>query len=90
MQVQENQQPGTGGSVSLPRSGDTAGCVRRSTPAASIPTASIPTASIPAASILTRPIGAAKAIKLESALKGMPVPVHPGAERFYKEKGLIK
>jgi hypothetical protein len=33
---------------------------------------------------------AAKAIKLEDALAGMPVPLHPGAERFYKEKGLIK
>jgi TRAP transporter TAXI family solute receptor len=33
---------------------------------------------------------AAKAIKLEDALKGMPVPLHPGAERFYKEKGIIK
>ncbi|GIX28243.1 TAXI family TRAP transporter solute-binding subunit [Pelomicrobium sp. G1] len=33
---------------------------------------------------------AAKAIKLENALRGMPVPLHPGAERFYKEKGLIK
>ncbi len=33
---------------------------------------------------------AAKAIKLENALKGMPVPIHPGAERYYKEVGLIK
>ena len=33
---------------------------------------------------------AAKAIKLENAIKGMPVPLHPGAERFYKEVGLIK
>jgi len=33
---------------------------------------------------------AAKAIKLEDALKGMPVPLHPGAERYYREKGLIK
>lgn len=33
---------------------------------------------------------AAKAIKLENAVTGMPVPLHPGAERFYKEKGLIK
>ena len=33
---------------------------------------------------------AAKAIKLESALDGMPVPVHPGAQKFYKEKGLLK
>lgn len=33
---------------------------------------------------------AAKAIKLADAVKGMPVPLHPGAERYYKEKGLIK
>lgn len=33
---------------------------------------------------------AAKDIKLEKALEGMPVPLHPGAEKFYKEKGLIK
>ena len=33
---------------------------------------------------------AAKAIKRENALKGMPVPLHPGAERYYKEVGLIK
>jgi TRAP transporter TAXI family solute receptor len=32
---------------------------------------------------------AAKGIKLENALKGMPVPLHPGAERFYKEKGMM-
>lgn len=32
---------------------------------------------------------AAKQIKLESALTGMPIPLHPGAERFYKEKGLL-
>lgn len=32
---------------------------------------------------------AAASIKLENALKGMPVPLHPGAERFYKEKGLL-
>ena len=33
---------------------------------------------------------AAKAIKLENALKGMPVPVHPGAQRYFKEAGLVK
>lgn len=31
---------------------------------------------------------AATAIKLETAKQGMPVPLHPGAERYYKEKGL--
>lgn len=33
---------------------------------------------------------AAKSIKLESALEGMPIPLHPGAERYYREVGLIK
>jgi len=32
---------------------------------------------------------AAKAIKLKEALTGMPVPLHPGAERYYKENGLM-
>ena len=32
---------------------------------------------------------AAARIKLENAVKGMPVPLHPGAERYYKEKGLL-
>lgn len=32
----------------------------------------------------------AKVIKRENAVKGMPVPLHPGAERYYKEVGLIK
>ncbi len=31
-----------------------------------------------------------KNITLENALKGMSLPLHPGAEKFYKEKGLIK
>jgi TRAP transporter TAXI family solute receptor len=33
---------------------------------------------------------AAKGIRLTRALEGMPIPVHPGAERYYKEKGLLK
>jgi TRAP transporter TAXI family solute receptor len=33
---------------------------------------------------------AAKDIKLENATKAMPVPMHPGAEKYFKEKGLIK
>jgi TRAP transporter TAXI family solute receptor len=33
---------------------------------------------------------AAKDIKIAEALKGMPVPLHPGAARYYKEKGLMK
>ena len=31
-----------------------------------------------------------KAIQLETALKGVLIPVHPGAEKYYKEVGLIK
>ncbi len=31
---------------------------------------------------------AAKDIKLEAALTGMPIPLHPGAARYYKEKGI--
>jgi TRAP transporter TAXI family solute receptor len=33
---------------------------------------------------------AGREIKLESAAMGSPVPLHPGAIRYYKEKGLIK
>jgi TRAP transporter TAXI family solute receptor len=33
---------------------------------------------------------AGKEIKLDTAATGSPVPLHPGAIRFYKEKGLIK
>lgn len=33
---------------------------------------------------------AASAISLDGALTGMPVPLHPGAERYYREAGLIK
>jgi TRAP transporter TAXI family solute receptor len=33
---------------------------------------------------------AGKDIKLENAAMGSPVPLHPGAIRYYKEKGLIK
>src|SRR6478609_5498127 len=33
---------------------------------------------------------AGKEIKLEAAANGSPVPLHPGAIRYYKEKGLIK
>ncbi|MCV2865543.1 TAXI family TRAP transporter solute-binding subunit [Defluviimonas sp. WL0075] len=32
---------------------------------------------------------AAGGITLEGALSGMPVPLHPGAERYYKEAGLL-
>ncbi|HMM53399.1 MAG TPA: TAXI family TRAP transporter solute-binding subunit [Candidatus Desulfobacillus sp.] len=33
---------------------------------------------------------AAKAIKRENAVKGMPLPLHPGAEKYYRETGVIK
>ncbi len=32
---------------------------------------------------------AAKAIRQDQALAGMPVPLHPGAERYYREKGML-
>lgn len=31
---------------------------------------------------------AARSIKLEGALEGMPIPLHPGAARYFKEKGM--
>jgi len=33
---------------------------------------------------------AAKDIQLKDALNGMTVPLHPGAEKYYKEKGIKK
>lgn len=33
---------------------------------------------------------AAKSLTLQSALNGMPVPLHPGAEKFYREKGIAR
>jgi TRAP-type uncharacterized transport system substrate-binding protein len=33
---------------------------------------------------------AAKRIDPAKALDGMPVPLHPGAERYYKEAGILK
>jgi TRAP transporter TAXI family solute receptor len=39
---------------------------------------------------LTASHQAATEIALERALDGMPVPLHPGAERFYREQGLIE
>lgn len=33
---------------------------------------------------------AAKEITLAGASKGSPIPLHPGAERYYREKGLLK
>lgn len=33
---------------------------------------------------------AAKAIELKNAMVGMPVPLHPGAEKYYREVGVLK
>ena len=33
---------------------------------------------------------AVRAVKLEGATVGMPLPLHPGAERFYREAGVLK
>ncbi len=31
-----------------------------------------------------------KVIRKETALSGLGIPLHPGAERYYKEAGLLK
>jgi hypothetical protein len=33
------------------------------------------------------PIG--RQVRLEEAVQGVPVPLHPGARRFYREAGLL-
>ncbi|MBN9068710.1 MAG: TAXI family TRAP transporter solute-binding subunit [Rhizobiales bacterium] len=33
---------------------------------------------------------AANGIKLENAVMGLPIPLHPGAEKYYREKGILK
>jgi TRAP-type uncharacterized transport system substrate-binding protein len=33
---------------------------------------------------------AAKVIQRANATKGMPVPLHPGAARYYREVGILK
>ncbi|TPW26103.1 TAXI family TRAP transporter solute-binding subunit [Pararhizobium mangrovi] len=33
---------------------------------------------------------AAKAIDIQKAAQNLPIPLHPGAERYYKEKGVLK
>ena len=33
---------------------------------------------------------ATMAMSLERATLGLPVPLHPGAEKYYREKGIIK
>jgi TRAP transporter TAXI family solute receptor len=32
----------------------------------------------------------AKDIKREEATKGMPIPLHPGAEKYFREAGILK
>jgi len=39
---------------------------------------------------MTAAHAAAKAIDPAKALDGMPIPLHPGAERYYKEAGILK
>ena len=39
---------------------------------------------------LTAAHSAAKSIDIKRALEGMPVPLHPGAEKYYKEAGVLK
>jgi len=33
---------------------------------------------------------AARSLTLQTALVGMPLPLHPGAERFFREKGIAR
>ena len=33
---------------------------------------------------------AASGITIESAIQGLPIPLHPGAERYYRERGVIQ
>jgi TRAP transporter TAXI family solute receptor len=42
------------------------------------------------AEIMAQAHAKGKDVTLETALAGMAIPLHPGAERYYKEKGLIK
>jgi TRAP transporter TAXI family solute receptor len=39
---------------------------------------------------LTAAHSAAKAIDIKNALAGMPIPLHPGAEKYYREVGALK
>jgi len=33
---------------------------------------------------------AGRQVKLENAIDGLPIPLHPGAEKYYRERGLLK
>jgi TRAP transporter TAXI family solute receptor len=39
---------------------------------------------------MTAAHAAAKSIRKENAARGMPLPLHPGAEKYYREAGLLK
>ncbi len=40
--------------------------------------------------LLDASVPAARQIRVEHALQGLGLPLHPGAERYYREKGLLK
>ncbi len=42
------------------------------------------------ADIMAKAHNKGKDVTLETALEGMAIPLHPGAEKYYREKGLIK
>ncbi|MGA6925709.1 MAG: TAXI family TRAP transporter solute-binding subunit, partial [Desulfosarcina sp.] len=44
----------------------------------------------PGAEIMAQAHAKGKDVTLKTALNGMAIPLHPGAERYYREKGLIK
>lgn len=43
-----------------------------------------------AAAIMAQVHAKGKDVQLKTALDGMAIPLHPGAAKYYKEKGLIK
>jgi TRAP transporter TAXI family solute receptor len=43
-----------------------------------------------AAELMAKAHAQGKNVQLKTALLGMAIPLHPGAEKYYKEKGLIK
>ncbi|MFZ7127562.1 MAG: TAXI family TRAP transporter solute-binding subunit [Desulfobacterales bacterium] len=49
-----------------------------------------PAPAPPANEIMAQAHAKGKDVNLETALDGMAIPLHPGAEKFYREKGLIK
>jgi uncharacterized protein len=49
-----------------------------------------PAPAPPAAEIMATAHAKGKDVTLATALSGMAIPLHPGAEKYYREKGLIK